>query len=281
MSKSADGIVQRTLAANGIRMHYLTAGSGDPVFLLHGWPLSAEMWRPVMTALSGSYTVVAPDLRGAGYTDKPAAGYDKATMADDVHALAEALGFERYSVVGYDIGGMVAYPLAAQQRAAVQKLAIIDVPLPGIDPWDRMQGAPALWHFGFHAQRDLAEALIAGKERLYIEAFIRTRAVDPSAIPDDQIDLYADMMAAPGCLRGGLEQYRTFAQDAETNRKLAETKLDIPALGIGGDRLGPVLKGIMAAVAEKGDAVTIEDCGHWVIAEQTEKLIGHLKDFLG
>ena len=274
------GIENRTLTANGVRLHYMIAGAGDPVVLLHGWPLSAEMWRGVMPALAETRTVVAPDLRGAGYSDKPAAGYDKATMAEDVHALMTALGHKRYSVVGYDIGGMVAYPLAALHRDAVDRLAIIDVPLPGIDPWDRMQGAPALWHFAFHAQRDLAEALISGREYLYIESFVRSRAFDPAAMSDVEIQMYADMMAAPGCLRGGLETYRTFAQDAETNKKLAEKKLDIPALGIGGDRLGPVLKGIMGAIATDGTAVTIENCGHWVASERPEALTKVLGDFL-
>tara|TARA_R110002126_G_scaffold10615_8_gene48886 strand:- start:689 stop:1534 length:846 start_codon:yes stop_codon:yes gene_type:complete len=280
MSNSQIQIDSRTMTANGVRLHYLIAGSGDPVFLLHGWPLSAEMWRPVIAALAQTRTVIAPDLRGAGYSDKPAAGYDKVTLSDDIHALAEGLGFERYSVVGYDIGGMVAYPLAARHRDAVDRLAIIDVPLPGIAPWDAMQGAPALWHFGFHAQRDIAEALISGRERLYVESFIRARAFNPTAITDDEIQTYADMMAAPGCLRGGLEQYRTFAQDAEANKELAARKLDIPTLGIGGDRLGPVLQGIMAAIAENGSAVTIENCGHWVIAEQTDALIEKLTEFL-
>lgn len=281
MSKSTSAIENRTMTANGIRLHYMIAGDGDPVFLLHGWPLSAEMWRGVMAELAKSHTVIAPDLRGAGYSDKPASGYDKVTMSDDIHALAEGLGFGRYSVVGYDIGGMVAYPLAARHRDAVEKLVIVDVPLPGIDPWDGMQGAPALWHFGFHAQRDLAEGLISGRERMYIEAFIRSRAVNPAAVSDDDIRTYADMMAAPGCLRGGLETYRTFAEDAEANKKLSERKLDIPVLGIGGDRLGPVLQGVMATIAEDGRAVTVENCGHWVAAEQKDVFVGHLIDFLG
>ena len=280
MSDSSIQIDHRTMTVNNIRLHYMIAGSGDPVFLLHGWPLSAEMWRPVMSAFAGSKTVIAPDLRGAGYSDKPASGYDKVTMSDDIHALAEGLGFKRYSVVGYDIGGMVAYPLAARHREAVDRLVIVDVPLPGIEPWDRMQGAPALWHFGFHAQRDVAEALIAGRERMYVETFIRARAFDPAAISNAEIDTYAAMLAAPGCLRGGLESYRTFAQDAEANKALAEKKLDIPVLGIGGDRLGPVLQGIMGAIAENGSAVTLENCGHWVVAEQTDAFIGTLADFL-
>jgi pimeloyl-ACP methyl ester carboxylesterase len=274
-------IEHRTAVANGIRLHYLVAGAGDPLVLLHGWPVSALMWRRVIPALAQKRTVIAPDLRGAGFSDKPAVGYDKATMARDVQALVAGLGFKRYAVVGHDIGGMVAYALAAQFRDEVEKLAIVDVPLPGIEPWDRMQGAPALWHFAFHAQRDLAEALIQGRERLYIESFVRTRAFNPAALADEEIDAYAAQMAAPGCLRGGLEYYRTFADDAAANKAFAATKLAMPVLGIGGDRLGPMLKGIVEAIGTNARAVTIKNCGHWVVEERTVEFLAALGEFLG
>ncbi len=280
MAGQETAIENLTLQANGVRLHYLKAGSGPAVFLLHGWPLSARMWTGIIPALAETHTVIAPDLRGAGWSDKPASGYDKATMAEDVHALASGLGIDRYSVVGYDIGGMVAYPLAAKHRAEVEKLVIVDVPVPGIPPWDKMLGAPALWHFGFHAQRDLAEALIAGKERIYIESFIRSRAFNPGAISDAEIDAYAAEMAAPGCLRGGLETYRTFAEDAQVNAALAENKLSIPVLGIGGDRLGPVLAGIVSALSDDARAETIENCGHWVVAERPDAFLKALDGFL-
>jgi pimeloyl-ACP methyl ester carboxylesterase len=274
-------IEHRTATANGIRLHYLAAGAGDPLVLLHGWPVSSLMWRRVMPALARTRTVIAPDLRGAGFSDKPATGYDKATMAKDVQALMAGLGFKRYAVAGHDIGGMVAYALAAQFRDEVERLAIVDIPLPGIEPWDRMQGAPALWHFGFHAQRDLAEALIQGRERMYIESFVRGRAFNPAAMSDDEIDAYAAQMAQPGCLRGGLEYYRTFAADAAANKAFAETKLAIPVLGIGGDRLGPVLKGIVEAIGSDARAVTIKDCGHWVVEERPAEFLAALGAFLG
>ncbi|MGH7002454.1 MAG: alpha/beta fold hydrolase [Alphaproteobacteria bacterium] len=267
--------------ANGVRLHYLMAGKGEPLVLLHGWPVSAEMWRRVIPALARKRTVIAPDLRGAGYSDKPTAGYDKTNLAKDVQALVAGLGFKRYAVVGHDIGGMVAYPLAAQFRGEVTKLAIVDVPLPGIEPWDRMQGAPALWHFAFHAQRDLAEALIQGRERLYIESFIRSRAWNPAAVSDAEIAFYAAQMAAAGGVRGGLEYYRTFAEDAAANKGFAAEKLAMPVLGIGGDRLGPVLKGIIAAIATASRAVTILNCGHWVVEERTAEFLAALEEFLG
>jgi len=274
-------IEHRTAAANGIRLHYLTAGTGAPLVLLHGWPVSAEMWRRVIPALAAKRTVIAPDLRGAGYSDKPAGGYDKATLAKDVQALMSGLGHKRYAVVGHDIGGMVAYALAAQFRGEVEKLVLVDVPLPGIEPWDRMQGAPALWHFAFHAQRDLSEALIQGRERIYIESFVRSRAWNPAAVSDAEIDAYAAQMAAPGALRGGLEYYRAIAEDAAVNKGFAAEKLAMPALGIGGDRLGPALKGIMASVATDSRAVTVANCGHWVVEERTAEFLAALTEFLG
>jgi len=281
MTERNPKIEHRTAVANGIRLHYLIAGAGDPLVLLHGWPVSALMWRRVIPALAQKRTVIAPDLRGAGFSDKPASGYDKATMARDVQALVAGLGFKRYAVIGHDIGGMVAYALAAQFRDEVEKLAIVDVPLPGIEPWDRMQGAPALWHFAFHAQRDLAEALIQGRERLYIESFVRARAFNPAALADEEIDVYAAQMAAPGCLRGGLEYYRTFADDAAANKAFAATKLAMPVLGIGGDRLGPVLKGIVEAIGTNARAVTLKNCGHWVVEERTAEFLTALGEFLG
>jgi pimeloyl-ACP methyl ester carboxylesterase len=274
-------IEHRTAVANGVRLHYLIAGEGPPLVLLHGWPVSAEMWRRVMPALAAKRTVIAPDLRGAGYSDKPAAGYDKATLAKDVQALMSGLGFKRYAVAGHDVGGMVAYALAAQFRAEVEKLVIVDIPLPGIDPWDRLQSAPALWHYPFHAQRDLAEALIQGRERLYIEHFIRARAWNPAAIADAEIDFYARQMAGPGALRGGLEYYRSFAEDAAANKSFAAEKLAMPVLGIGGERLGPVVKASIEAVAADTRAVTIPNCGHWVVEERTAEFLKAFGAFLG
>jgi pimeloyl-ACP methyl ester carboxylesterase len=274
-------IEHRTALANGVRLHYLAAGTGAPLLLLHGWPVSAEMWRRVIPALAAKRTVIAPDLRGSGYSDKPPAGYDKATLAKDVQALMAGLGFKRYAVAGHDIGGMVAYALAAQFRAEVEKLAIVDIILPGIDPWDRLLSAPALWHYPFHAQRDLAEALIQGRERLYLEHFIRTRAWNPAAIPDAEIDLYARQMAQPGALRGGLEYYRTFAEDVAANKGFAAEKLAMPVLGIGGERLGPVVKATIEAVATTTQSVTLPRCGHWVVEERTAEFLAALSEFLG
>lgn len=273
-------IEHRTAIANGVRLHYLIAGEGPPLVLLHGWPVSAEMWRRVIPALAAKRTVIAPDMRGSGHSDKPPSGYDKATLAKDAQALMSGLGFKRYAVAGHDIGGMVAYALAAQFRAEVEKLIIVDIILPGIDPWDRVLTAPALWHYPFHAQRDLAEALIGGRERLYLEHFFRTRAWNPAAFGDAEIDFYARQMAGAGTLRGSLEYYRSFAEDVAANKGFAAERLAMPVLGIGGERLGPVVKATIENVATATQSVTIPRCGHWIVEERTPEFLAAIEKFL-
>jgi pimeloyl-ACP methyl ester carboxylesterase len=238
------------------------------------------MWRRVIPALAAKRTVIAPDMRGSGYSDKPPSGYDKATLAKDAQALMSGLGFKRYAVAGHDIGGMVAYALAAQFRAEVEKLVIVDIILPGIDPWERALTAPALWHYPFHAQRDLAEALIQGRERLYLEHFFRTRGWNPAAFDDAEIDFYARQMAATGTLRGSLEYYRSFAEDVAANKAFAAEKLAMPVLGIGGERLGPVVKATIENVATTTTSVTIPRCGHWVVEERTPEFLAAIQKFL-
>lgn len=270
-----------TALANGVRLYYRLSGSGPAIVLLHGWPQTGREWDRVVPALAKIGTVIVPDLRGSGLSDKPESGFDKVTLAKDIDALVSALGFERYAVVGHDIGAMTAYPAAALARGRVTKLAFLDVPLPGIPPWDDVLADPRVWHFAFHAQRDLAEALIQGREYIYVERFIRDRAFNPAAIPNEEIAEYARRLAAPGTLRASLGYYRTFAADAAANRDFAKEKLRIPVMGIGGDRRwGPAMQGIVDDIAIGGRGATLKDCGHWLAEEQPDALAALLVEFL-
>src|ERR1043166_7690155 len=112
--QARSGIQHRFASVGEVRLHYLIAGKGDPVILLHGYAESGHMWRPLMVQLGKNHTVIAPDLRGFGQSSKPMTGYDKKTMAQDIHALAQSLGYQREIVVGHDIGLMVAYAYAAK-----------------------------------------------------------------------------------------------------------------------------------------------------------------------
>ena len=152
---------------NGVRYHYLLApGGSQTVVLLHGWGSTSYMWRFVMPQLvAKDYTVLAPDLRGLGDTTKPATGYEKTVVADDIRALVAKLELgPTVNLVGHDMGGMVVYAYAAQHPGEVRTLAILDVPLPGIDPWDQIVQTPRTWHFHFYSVQDVPEMLIAGRE---------------------------------------------------------------------------------------------------------------------
>ena len=285
MAESGDAgapeITLRTVTVNGVRLYFRIAGSGGAILLLHGWPQTGREWDRIVPALARIGTVIVPDLRGSGLSDKPASGYDKANLARDVDALVASQGFDRYAVIGHDIGAMVAYAAAAQFRDRVIRLAFLDVPLPGIPPWDQAVSDPRIWHFAFHAQRDLAEALIQGREYLYISRFFRDRAFNPAAVTHAEVEDYALSLALPGSLRGSLEYYRTFEADAAANRDFAAEKLRIPVLGIGGDqRWGPAMQGIVDRIAERGRGASLKDCGHWLVEERPAELTEALVEFL-
>ena len=189
LAASASAAIQDGKAeVNGVLYHYLLAmGRGEPVILLHGWGSTSYMWRYVMPRLvDQGYTVLAPDLRGFGDTAKPASGYDKVTVANDIRALVAKLGLgPRVTVIGHDMGGMVTYAYAAQYPNEVSRLAILDVPLPGITPWDDIVRTKRTWHFGFFDVRDLPEMLIAGRERQFLAWFHNSEAVNSRAFTNE------------------------------------------------------------------------------------------------
>lgn len=272
------------IEVNGVQYHYLLAmGRGEPIVLLHGWGETSYMWRYVMPALiARGHTVLAPDLRGFGDTARPATGYDKATVARDIHALVAALGLgSGVTIAGHDMGGMVAYAYAAQYRDEVSRLVIMDVPLPGIDPWKDISATPRTWHFRFFNVRDLPEMLISGRESEFIRWFRSVEAVNTSALTPESEDYYAKSYARPGALRGGFEYYRAFAQDEIDNRAFAKQPLTIPVLGLGASGgLGATIRTLLRNVASNVKTVIIEDSGHWIAEEQPGQVIAALTDFI-
>ncbi|QDK34927.1 alpha/beta fold hydrolase [Sphingomonas sp. IC081] len=269
---------------NGVQYHYLIAhGRGEPIVLLHGWGETSYMWRYVMPALiARGHTVIAPDIRGLGDTGRPADGYEKANVARDVHALVAALGLgARVTMVGHDIGGMIAYAYAAQYRSDVSRLVIMDVPLPGVDPWKEISATPRTWHFKFFGVRDLPEMLITGQEGEFIRWFRNVEAVNTSALTPESEDYYAVAYARPGALRGGFEYYRAFAQDELDNREFSKKPLAIPVLGVGASGgLGETIGILLRNVATDVKTVTITDSGHWVAEEQPQQVIAAVSAFI-
>jgi pimeloyl-ACP methyl ester carboxylesterase len=270
-----------TDVGGGVQLHSVVGGTGSPVFLLHGFPQTWREWRHIMTPLAQQHTVVAVDLKGAGQSDKPVGGYDKVSMAGELDVLRHKLGFGRVSVVGHDIGGMVAFAWAAAFPDSVERLAIVDVPIPGVSFWDNALVDPLLWHFAFHMKRDLPELLIYGREFQYIESLIRERIYNQDGLTTEDIAVFAQAMAQPGSTRGMLEWYRAFPQDATDNRAFARNPLRMPVLAVGGDkRWGSKMVSMLEEFCLDVSGGSIENCGHWVAEERPTEFLDLLEPFL-
>src|ERR1700745_150839 len=265
---------------NGIRLHYLAAGRGDPVVLLHGFAQTSHMWRPLIAELSGRHTVIAPDLRGFGQSAAPADGYTKAAMAQDVHALLNSLKLDRVRLVGHDIGLMVAYALAAQYPQAVDRLVLMEAFLPGVGDWNSVFLLRDLWHFHFYGKTPLA--LVTGRERTYLEHFWNDFAADPeNSLSEADPEFYAKAYAQPGHMAAGMEVFRAFPQDAEDFAGFAKTKLAMPLLVLSGEKAGgPFLIEQGRMVARKVEGVLVKGSGHWLMEEAPGVVIPRLVEFL-
>jgi len=273
-------IKSRFVDANGVRLHYLMAGEGAPVLLLHGYAQTSHMWLPLMAELAKTHRVIAPDLRGFGQSAKPEGGYDKKTMAQDVHALAVSLGVKRASVVGHDIGLMVAYAYAAQYPAEVDRIALMDAFLPGVGDWTKVWLLRDLWHFHFYGKTPLA--LVKGRERIYLEHFWNDFAADPKhSVSEKDRRFYAAEYARPGGMRAGFEVFRNFEQDSRDFGEFAKTKLKMPMLVLTGEKAsGEFLIAQGRLVADSVEGVVIKGSGHWLVDEAPGQVLPLLLKFL-
>lgn len=271
-----------------LRLHYVTAGTGDRVIvLLHGFPQTWRAWSRVIPLLTkAGNRVIALDYRGAGESSRPLAGYNKRTMAADVRTLLkDHLHVDSpITIVGHDIGLMVGYAYAEMFRESVSHLVVVDAPLPGTAVFDRLRKDPRVWHFAFHAARDIPEMLLAGRECQYLQAFFQARMFDPSAIDKDTFDAYVTAYSAPGAMRAGLELYRAFEQDAQENRAaLAQNgKLRAPVLAIYGEisNTGSGMREMMMEVAHDVTDLCVSNTAHWVPEENPEEFALSLLTFV-
>ena len=278
--KSPQSIQSRFATVNGVRLHYLIAGAGDPVILLHGYAETSHMWRPLMLELAKTHTVVAPDLRGAGQSSTPAAGYTKAEMAQDIHALMRKLGYEHIQIVGHDIGLMVAYAYAAQYSSEVDRIALMDAFLPGVGDWRNVWLMRDLWHFHFYGKTPLA--LVHGRERIYFEHFWNDFAANPKhSVPERDRRVYTKAYARPGGMRAGFEYFRAFEKDAQDFARFAQTPLLMPMLVLTGEKAsGEFLIQQGRLVAKNVQGVVVRKSGHWLMEEAPDQVIPKLVEFL-
>jgi pimeloyl-ACP methyl ester carboxylesterase len=265
---------------DGVRLRYLTGGDGPPVVLLHGFAQTGHMWFPLMRELAARHTVVVPDLRGAGYSSKPEGGYDKKTMAEDVHALTSQLGYRHVAVVGHDIGLMVAYAFAAQHPEETDCVVLMDAFLPGIGDWKSVWLMRDLWHFHFYGETPLA--LVQGRERIYLEHFWNDFAADRNhSVSEADRRFYATQFAAPGAVHAGFEWFRAFERDARDFADLAHRPLEMPVLVLTGERAsGSTLIDQARLVATDVHGVIVPGVGHWLMDEAPDSVVPAIADFL-
>ena len=272
-------IESRFAKVNGMRLHYLTAGQGEPVILLHGYAQNSHMWRPLIAELAKTRTVIAPDLRGFGQSAKQPSGYDKKTMAQDIRALAASLGFKHIGIAGHDIGLMVAYAYAAQYPAEVERIALMDAFLPGIGDTTNLFLLRDLWHFHFYGETPLK--LVKGRERIYFEHFWNDFAANPKkSVSEADRRFYAKAFAQPGAMKAGFEVFRAFDQDAKDFAALARTKLTMPMLVLTGEKAsGEFLIQQARMVADNVEGVVVKGSGHWLMDEARDQVVPKLVAF--
>ena len=281
---------------NGIRMHYVTAGQGEPLLLMHGTPKTNYYWHKLIPLLTPHFTVVAPDLRGFGYTDKPPVeeGYDSLTNAQDMAELMTQLGHSQFHLHGEDRGAEFAYALAATQRDRVNTLSFCEMLLSGagLEEWSnftpenissqfRQQGV-WVWHIPFFWIPHLPEMLIAGHEREFWEFWIKAETWNPNAVSEEALAEWVACLKAPGGLRGCMETYRAGLKNARINKELGQKKLTLPIMTIGAPEFfGPLVEQQMRDVSQGVKrAAVFEECGHSLALEAEHRLAEMLRNFM-
>ncbi|QCJ70921.1 alpha/beta hydrolase [Providencia heimbachae] len=268
---------------SGHRIHYVTAGQGKPVLLIPGWPQTWYTWRYVMTELANNgYMAIAVDPPGTGYSDRPDSGYDTGAVGATLHSMMTQLGYDKYAVVGHDIGMWVGYAMASDYPASITKIALTEAVIPGLAPAPSIFVDPNenifLWHFMFNQVHDLPEMLTAGKEKEYLNFIF-----DNWSYRRDRVaaETYIAAYTSPGGLRAGFAYYRAIPQTILQNKQRANKKLTMPVMAIGADqatRDAPQLTLQGRATNLKG--VMLSECGHFVTEECPEQLMSALLPFL-
>ena len=278
-----DTFTSRYVDAGEVRLHAVIGGDGPPLLLVHGWPESWYAWRLLMPALARDFEVIAVDQRGMGLSDKPEGGYDTGTQAGDLIALMDALGHERFAVIGHDTGFTISYALAADHPERVDRAVLAEIPgSPGTAPSPPLF-APGplndrLWHLGFNRLNKINEQLVQGREDVFFRWEFDAAA---RKLPDDVINYYVRLLSDPDALRGSFGWYRaldtTIAQDGQRKTK----RLAMPVLAIGGAAsFGEHVGDNVKLVADDVQSLVIPGAGHFVAEEAPDEMLAALTAFL-
>ena len=278
--KADKSVESRVAKIEGKKIHYLTAGQGPALILLHGYTQTSRMWRPLIDRLKDRFTVIAPDLPGIGDSDTPKDGCDMKTAAIRIHALAKSIGVAKARVVGHDIGLMVAYAYAAQFSAEVEKLVVMDAFLPGVAGWELAYNNDNLWHFRFHGPTP--ETLVKGREKAYFAYFWNDLAADRKrSLSTSDRNAYVAAYSRPGRMRAGWAYFAAWPETAKDFAEMAKTKLTMPVLSIACEKASAaILTPQMKLAATTVTVVEMKDTGHWLMEERPEETMEALIAFL-
>jgi len=281
----ADTFSSRYVAAGDVRLHAVVGGDGPPLLLVHGWPQTWYAWRFLMPALARDFTVVAPDQRGIGLSEKPEGGYDTASLANDMVALMQALGHQRFAMYGTDTGMPIAYAVAADHPDRLERLAVSEAFIPGSTPSPPLLLPPQLnarlWHLAFNQlPAEVNEALVRGREEIFFGAEFDASA-GTKKLPDDAVEYYIGMLASdPDALRGSFGFYRAIPTTAAQQGQRT-TRLTMPVLAMGGaESGGENAAKAMQLVADDVQGVVLAGAAHWVAEQAPEELLAALTAFL-
>ena len=274
------GFQNKYETVNGIKIHYVIGGKGEPLLLIHGFGQNWFMWNRLMPELSKHFTVITPDLPGVGESGKPKDGYDKKSMAVDLHGLIKKLGYDKINLAGHDIGLMVAYAYAAQFGTEVKKIALMDALLPGVDPvWSELNGK--LWWFGFFAWPASGD-LVKGREKLFLTNFWPVVGHVKDAFTKEEAHEFIRAYSVPGATNGAFHWFGTFPQDAKDNSEFMKTKLTMPLLAMSGEfSAASYFTDHCKLVANNVTGLVIKGAGHWLVQENTPEVLKGLEDFFG
>lgn len=276
----------RQVNAGGIPVHVVEAGvPGKPTLLfLHGWPQSWRASASIMSALSQQVHVVAIDLPGVGGSEIPPRSNDKKTLARHVSTLIENMGTATVTLVGHDVGGQIVYACLRACTRQLEKAVIMNVAIPGVDPWSEVKRNPSIWHFAFHAVPNLPELLVRGKEAAYFAFFFDAISASPEGVSECARQAYMEAYSRLEALHTGFEWYRAFPRDEKDNLSSKGNLVTTRVLYLRGEReygnLGDYVQGLRQSGLTDVEGRLIPNSGHYAPDEQPDNVVAILRDFI-
>lgn len=266
-----------------VRMIEAGPTNGPSLLFIHGWPQSSRAFEPVMAELADSFRVAAIDLPGIGRSHGLPPSADKRSLARYVNEVIRASGLTDVTLTGHDVGGQIVYAYLRAFPETIRRAAILDVAVPGVDPWSKVVSNPRVWHFGFHAVPDLPELLVSGHVAEYFDFFFNVISAHPAAIGPEARRIYAEAYGSAESLRAGFDWYRAFPRDERDNIADASAPVSIPVLYVRGDaesgELQDYVDGFRKAGLANIEGELIADCGHFSPEEQPKALAAILRSF--